>query len=308
MKAVSKFIKKNLHWFVLLATALLCVIFMLVGTKNENGYITLDGKDAVIEEGTKEFIESSKEAFNRIMNEDKPTDEETEKENAEDEVGLGFSTSLDAIIARRLADGDNDSGKGWQCSKYTAYLATGKREYSTAHPDYGPVNGKNVAEYLVKYYGFKYIDTPVAGAIGSGGWDTLYGHTVMFLYSTGTNTAMVNDANYSPLRVATHNMNISGWKWVVPGDYNPTPTPAPTPTPTPTPTPSDDTSGGKVSHTVVKGETLGGIIRNTGYAGSKLFGDNGLAQRVATDNGITNRGLIYPNQVILVDTSLFKQY
>lgn len=304
MKAVSKFIKNNLHWLILAATALLCLIFMLTGKMNENGYITYDGKDAVIEQGTEQFIEDSKAAFNRIMNEDKPTDEATEEANNHEEVGLGFSTSIDAILARRLPDGDNDGGRGWQCSKYTAYLATGKREYSTAHPDYGPVNGKGVADYLIRNYGFKEISTPVAGAIGSGGWNTLYGHTVMYLYSTGTNTAMVNDANYSPLRVATHNMNISGWKWVVPGDYNPTPAPTPTPKPTPTPTPVS----GKVNHTVVAGETLGQIIRDTGYAGSKLFGNDGLAQRVADDNNIQNRGLIYPKQLIVINTALFSQY
>lgn len=168
----------------------------------------------------------------RITEQDKPTDEDTIKLYEQDEVGLGFYTTIDQIIARRLPDGDNDNGKGWQCSKYTAYLATGKREYSTAHPDYGPVNGKDVAAWLVKNYGFKYIDQPVAGAIGSGMFDTKYGHTVMYLYSTGSNTAMVNDANWTPLKVSTHNMDISGWKWVVPGNYNPQPTPTPTPTPT----------------------------------------------------------------------------
>lgn len=299
MKAIGNFVKKYLHILIVLFVAALCTMFLLIGHKSENGYITLDGSDAKIEESTKEFIEDAQKALERITNQDKPTDEETTKLYEQDEVGLGFYTTIDQIIARRLPDGDNDNGKGWQCSKYTAYLATGKREYSTSHPDYGPVNGKDVAEYLVKYYGFKYIDKPVAGAIGSGMFDTKYGHTVMYLYSTGSNTAMVNDANWTPLKVSTHNMNIAGWKWVVPGNYNPDPTPTPTPTPTPS---------GKVSHTVVRGETLGQIIRDTGYAGSKLFGNNGLAQRVADENNIKWRGLIYPNTTILIDTSLFKQY
>lgn len=299
MKIIGNFVKKYLHILIVLFVAILCAVFILVGHKSENGYITLDGSDAKIEESTKEFIEDAQEALKRITEQDKPTDEETTKLYEQDEVGLGFYTTIDQIIARRLPDGDNDNGKGWQCSKYTAYLATGKREYSTTHPDYGPVNGKDVAAYLVKYYGFKYIDKPVAGAIGSGMFDTQYGHTVMYLYSTGSNTAMVNDANWTPLKVSTHNMNISGWKWVVPGNYNPDPTPTPTPTPEPT---------GKVTHTVSKGETLGGIIRNYGYNGTRLFGDSGLAQRVADDNGIKNRGLIYPLQKITIDKGLFKAY
>jgi len=255
MKAVSKFLKRNLHWFIVGGVTILCALFIIFGHVSENGqYITLDGNDAQIPEATKKFIEDAEAAMYRIMNEDQPTDEETIKEN-EEPTGQGASTSLDQVIARRKPDGDNDGGSGWQCSKYTAYLATGKKDYSSAHPDYGPVNGKDVAAYLVKNFGWKYIDKPVAGAIGSGGFNTLYGHTTMYLYATGTNTAMVNDANYVPLTVATHNMNISGWVWVVPGDYEPDPEPTPTPTPTPTPV-----SSCKVIN-VVAGDTLGAIMK-----------------------------------------------
>ena len=288
MKKVSNFIINNLHWVVVLFVALLCTTFLLVGTKSEEGFITLDGKDATITDTTKKWIEDANEALNRIMNEDAPTDEATIKEfeNGIDGVGLGGQT-INTVIGRRLPDGDNDNGKGWQCSKYTAYLATGRREYSKAHPDYGPVNGKDVAAWLVKNYGWKYSD-PVEGAIGSGGFNTQYGHTAMYLYSTGSNTAMVNDANWTPLKVSTHNMNISGWVWVVPGDYAPEPKPTPTPTPV-----SQD------SYTVVRGDTLGEIARKMGwYTGPKMFGDDGYAQALADYNNIKNRGLIYPGQVI----------
>ena len=293
-KKVKKFITDNLSWLIVLGVGLLCVIFLACGTSSENGSITLDGTNAQIQEYTTTFIEGANEALNRVMNEDAPTDEATieEFENGGEGVGLGGSTTLDTVIARRLPDGNDDNGLGWQCSKYTAYLATGRREYSTAHPDYGPVNGKDIAAWLVKNYGWKYSD-PVEGAIGSGGFNTRYGHTAMYLYSTGTNTAMVNDANWTPLKVATHNMNISGWVWVVPGDYEPDPEPQPTPTPTPEPTPVADT------YMVKKGDTLGGIARKMSwYTGDKLFGDDGYAQALAEFNGIPNRGLIYPGQVI----------
>lgn len=288
MKKINSWLTDHIALFVWLGVALLCTLFIVFGVKSENGYITLDGKDAHIEAYTDKFIENSNDALYRLMNEDAPTDEETIKAN--EEVGLGGSVTLDQVIARRLPDGDNDNGRGWQCSKYTAYLAIGKREYSSTHPDYGPVNGKDVASWLVKNYGWKYTDTPVEGAIGSGGFNTQYGHTAMYLYSTGTNTAMVNDANWTPLKVATHNMNISGWVWVVPDDYTPDPEPTPAPTPTPI---SYDT------YTVKKGDTLGGIARKMGwYTGNKLFGDDGYAQALADYNNILNRGLIYPNQVI----------
>lgn len=297
MKAVSNFIKEYIHWFVVGGVALLCALFIIFGHPSADGkYITLDSSDVQIPETTKKFIEDAEAAMYRIMNENAPTDEETikEYENGIEEVGLGGQT-INTVIGRRLPDGDTDGGKGWQCSKYTAYLATGKREYSYSHPDYGPVNGKDIAAWLVKNFGWKYSD-PVEGAIGSGGFNTQYGHTAMYLYSTGSNTAMVNDANYVPLTVATHNMNIDGWVWVVPGDYTP---PAPEPTPTPTPTP-EPTPAGDITYTVVRGDTLGQILINHGYYGKQLFGDNGAAQMVADDNGIKNRGLIFPGQVIII--------
>lgn len=255
MKAVSKFLKRNLHWFIVGGVTILCALFIIFGHVSENGqYITLDGNDAQIPEATTKFIEDAEAAMFRIMNEDQPTDEETIKAN-EEPNGQGASTSLDQVIARRKPDGDTDNGNGWQCSKYTAYLATGKKDYSSAHPDYGPVNGKDVAAYLVKNFGWKYIDKPVTGAIGSGGFNTLYGHTAEFLYWVSDGVAMVSDANYVPLTVATHPMNVSGWVWVVPGDYEPDPEPTPTPTPTPEPV-----SSCKVIN-VVAGDTLGAIMK-----------------------------------------------
>lgn len=73
----------------------------------------------------------------------------------------------------------------------------------------------------------------------------------------------------------------------------PEPEPEPEPTPKPTPAPAEDT------YTVRKGDTLGGIAYKLGwYTGKKMFGDDGAAQKLATCNGIVNRGLIYPNQVV----------
>ena len=267
LKKVKESLQNSLAALIVFFVALLCACFLLCGTRSQNGSITLDGQDAKIEEYTEKFIEDSNEALYRIMNEDAPTDEETIEANEVEETGgQGAYTTLAQVLARRLPDGDTDGGKGWQCSKYTAYLATGKREYSTAHPDYGPVNGKDVAAYLVKYHGWKYIETPVEGAIGSGGFNTKYGHTAMYLYSTGTNTAMVNDANYVPLTVSTHNMNISDWVWVVPDSYEPTPDPEPEPTPTPEK---------ELTYTYVKGDYFSKVLVKLGLDEGNLWGDDG---------------------------------
>lgn len=235
MQRIEDWLTNNLHWLVVLGVAIICTVFMLLGTKSENGSITLDGNNAQIEESTKKWIESAEEAYNRITLESAPTDTETIRKyaNGLTQKGLGGSVTLEQVKARRLPDGDNDYGLGWQCSKYTAYLATGQREYSATHPDYGPENGKNMADWLMRNFGWKQTDSPVEGAIGSGGFDTLYGHTAEFLYwvDEGNKIAMVSDANWTPLTVTTHSMNVSGWVWVVPGDYVPDPEPAPEPTP-----------------------------------------------------------------------------
>lgn len=269
MKKIANFIQEHLHWFIVGSVALLCTVFIVAGTRSENGSITLDGQNAKIEEYTEAFIEDANAALNRLMNEDAPTDEATIADNDEEATGQGFYVTIDDILNRRLAPGSSP----YQCSRYTAYLATGKSVYSTAHIDYGPVNGKDVAAYLVKNYGFKYIDKPVKGAIGSGGFNTTYGHTALYLYSTGANTAMVEDANYTPLAVSTHNMNISGWVWVVPGNYQPE-------TSSTTPSSSTSTNTSTSSNTpvvscdvinVVAGDTMSGIMRRC--EGSVQYGE-----------------------------------
>lgn len=275
---VRKWFLQNLEWLVLLLASLVCLGFLVAGHPAEDGSITLDGSNAKISESTEKFIEDAKDAMWRIMNEDAPTDETVIKEyenGFEGDEGLGGSATLDTVIARRRPDGDNDDGRGWQCSKYTAYLATGKKDYSSAHPDYGPVNGKNVAQWLHDNFGWKYVDTPVKGAIGSGGFNTLYGHTAMFLYYTGEHTAMVNDANYVPLTVATHNMNIDGWVWVVPGDWTPDPEPTPTPEPTPNPEPVPD---GEATYSYVPGDYFSKVLVNLGLDEGHLWGDTGTVR------------------------------
>ncbi len=261
---LKKNLGNNIAFLIFLAFVGVCGVFLAIGTPSEDGSITLDGKNAKIDQSTLDFIEDSQAALARLMNQDAPTDEQTIAENDEEATGQGFYVTIDDILSRRLAPGASP----YQCSRYTAYLATGKSVYSTAHLDYGPVNGKDIAAWLVKNYGFKYIDQPVKGAIGSGGFNTTYGHTALYLYSTGENTAMVEDANYAPLTVATHNMNIDGWVWVVPGNYEPeTAVQAPT-TPDSTPT-NTATDCSKLK--VVSGDTMGKIMARC--EGKAVYGE-----------------------------------
>lgn len=59
---------------------------------------------------------------------------------------------------------------------------------------------------------------------------------------------------------------------------------------------------------VKAGDTLGAILRAKGYTGKKLYGDNGLAERVAKENSIADRGLIYPGQIIYINPNWVKEY
>lgn len=261
---LKKYLGNNIAFLIFLAFVGVCGVFLAIGAPSEDGSITLDGKNAKIDQSTLDFIEDSQAALARLMNQDAPTDEQTIAENDEEATGQGFYVTIDDILSRRLAPGASP----YQCSRYTAYLATGKSVYSTAHLDYGPVNGKDIAAWLVKNYGFEYIDQPVKGAIGSGGFNTTYGHTALYLYSTGENTAMVEDANYTPLTVATHNMNIDGWVWVVPGNYEPeTAVQVPT-TPDSTPT---NTATDCSRLKVVSGDTMGKIMARC--EGKAVYGE-----------------------------------
>lgn len=111
-------------------------------------------------------------------------------------------------LNRRLKDGNKDGKNGWQCSRYSAYLATGKKTiYSKAHPDYGPCNGSAMVNYLIKNYGWEKCKKE-AGAIFSipvrKGMP--YGHTGMI---TDPKVNEVNDANWTkPLTVGTHKVNL----------------------------------------------------------------------------------------------------
>ena len=81
MKKVSNFFKEYLHWFIISGSVILCILLAIFSHWSENGqYRTFDGKDAQISEATEKFIEDSKDAMWRLMNEDAPTDEETIKE------------------------------------------------------------------------------------------------------------------------------------------------------------------------------------------------------------------------------------
>lgn len=116
------------------------------------------------------------------------------------EVGQGSET---LPLNRILPDGDTDNGKGWQCSKYSWFLATGIRMNYAPHPDYGPCNGNAMVDYLIQKLGWVEC-AKMDGAIFSYN-SGQYGHTGLVKDATQN---IVNDANWQPLATGTHYLNL----------------------------------------------------------------------------------------------------
>lgn len=63
MEKAKQFLYKYLPLWIVLGVGLLCLIFILCGTKTESGYVTLNGQDATISEETKEWIEQAQKEY-----------------------------------------------------------------------------------------------------------------------------------------------------------------------------------------------------------------------------------------------------
>lgn len=128
---------------------------------------------------------------------DTQTDDKAESTKEEiEEVGQGAGVNP---LTRRLADGT------WfgQCTRYAWYLGSGLRMNYAPHPDYGPCNGRDMVNYLIDKLGWKRCGKQ-NGAIFA--YDTSsYGHTGMVVDAANN---IVNDANWKPLTVTTHYLNL----------------------------------------------------------------------------------------------------
>lgn len=216
---------------------------------------------------------------------DKKAEKEAEKEIKEIEIGQGEFVNP---LSRRLPDGDNDYGKGWQCSKYSWWLGSGVRMNYAPHPDYGPCNGDKMVDYMINKLGWVRCGK-INGAIFSYN-SGKYGHTGMVVDASNN---MVNDANWTPLKVSTHYLNLEavGAIYACPKEMldNPAPAPAPDPTPEPKPQPQR-------TYTVKKGDSLSKIA-------AKYYGTGSRWPDIYNANrGVigSNPNLIKPGQVLVI--------
>ena len=72
-KSVKDYVLNRIALFIVLGVAALCAVFLICGTKSDNGSITIDGKDAKIEQSTEDFISEAKDAMITYAKEAVPT-------------------------------------------------------------------------------------------------------------------------------------------------------------------------------------------------------------------------------------------
>ena len=182
------------------------------------------------------------------------------------EVGQGADVNP---LTRRLPDGT------WfgQCTRYAWYLGSGIKMNYTPHPDYGPCDGKGMVDYLVKKLGWvrcsKQNGAIFAYSAGA------YGHTGMVV---DADKNIVNDANWTPLLVSTHYLNLDavGAVYACPKSMLEAEKPKPAPVST-NPTSTLQTApSNEVSYTYKSGDTFGQVILNLGLQTNHgLWGEDG---------------------------------
>lgn len=198
---------------------------------------------------------------------DRQTDEKAEPIEGEIvEVGQGADVNP---LTRRLPDGT------WfgQCTRYAWYLGSGIKMNYIPHPDYGPCDGVTMVDYLVNKLGWvrcgKQNGAIFAYSAGA------YGHTGMVV---DADKNIVNDANWTPLLVSTHYLNLDAVRavYACPKSMLETEKPKPVPAPT-TPNPAPQaTPNNKVSYTYQAGDTFGAVILKLGLQTNHgLWGTDG---------------------------------
>ena len=182
------------------------------------------------------------------------------------EVGQGADVNP---LTRRLPDGT------WfgQCTRYAWYLGSGIKMNYTPHPDYGPCDGKGMVDYLVKKLGWvrcsKQNGAIFAYSAGA------YGHTGMVV---DADKNIVNDANWSPLQVSTHYLNLDavGAVYACPKSMLEAEKPKPAPVSTNPTSTLQAAPSNEVSYTYKTGDTFGQVILNLGLQTNHgLWGEDG---------------------------------
>jgi len=314
----------------ILTPIILSAVFIFFGHPDQNGRISLTGETTSTPDGYQELIQQSKitlansaretlitidgkdEIRNDIVTVESVDSTTTVDCPAASECGQGWYVPTDSPTSFMNATNgkciDTDGYYGSQCwdlgnlfwQNYTgrSFSTCGKGgAKNTIENGCWQINAGNNFDMIwdktkIQAGDFVVFNGGQYGHVGMalGGYNN--GYVALF----GTNQG---GAACSGGGAAANTINISLSQFAGafrPKSWHNNPAPNPDPNPNPTPTPQPDVT----SYTVVRGDTLGEIaVKNGWFKSGKLFGDDGLTQEIADRNGIANRGLIFPNQVIV---------
>ena len=308
MKAVTSFINKHLTAIIIVAVLLVVGLLGAFATQNEDGTRTYDGNaptySDAIEQAYCETRASNDRAIAALSGIDVPQDatsgcEPTDLPQMGSLTYYKVDVSTPAAFVNAVNGRGFNEGYGYQCVagfKEFMYSLSGKYVAAAG----GGAKGYASQQAQIEPLGFKW-HSGTAG-LQNGDWaiwtNGQYGHVAMYYNGQwfGQNQYAANPNTGNAFNLA--NISTNG----IAGYYRPNIYIKTDPTPTPTPDPGTGGDAGEVTgaYTVQQGDTLGGIaLKNGWYSGTNgLYGDAGYAQRLADENGITWRGLIFPGQRI----------
>ena len=313
VKNIKKIIANSLALIVVLATIGACIGFILFGTKNDDGSITLDGTAPQYSDTQKEALCALKDeidsAVANVAGIEVPQDAGSgcaPRELAQ--LGANPYYSVDVSTPTAFYNAVNgrgfNEGYGYQCvAGFKQFMFALSGRYVATKT--GGANGYANQQAQIEPLGFTWHSG--TSGLQDGDWGIFnngtYGHVAMYYHGKwfGQNQAAANPYTGNAFNLL--NLGISPVGYYRPNIYQKAePAPAPTPAPTPEADTSDSSASTTIdSYTIVKGDTLGGISLKLGWwvDVNTLYGNNGYTQRLTEKNGIVNRGKIYPNQVIV---------
>lgn len=309
---VRHFINKRLSVIVVVSVVVLCAAFMIIGTRNADGSITLDGSSAKYTKAQEDALCDLSDKIDSAISELTGTNIVQDSGNGcaptdipqlGASVYYGVDVSTPAAFVNAVNGRGFNEGYGMQCVagfKEFMYALSGKYVATST----GGASGYANQQSQIQPLGFTW-HSGTAG-MQDGDWAIfntgIYGHVAMYYQGKwfGQNQGAANASVGSAFNLLSFGSNgVVGY--YRPNIYQKAATSVPA-TSNSTSTKSSGSQPATISssYTVQDGDTLGGISLGQGWWPSVagLYGDSGYTQRLANGNGISNRGLIYPNQVI----------
>ncbi len=313
LNRVATYLGGHIAALVVLSVVAMCLIFLLIGTRSSDGSITLNGNDA-------KYTQAQRDAMCDLSKKiDASVAALTGTEVAQDSgsgcaprdiAQMGSSTyySVDVSSPNAFFNAVNgrgfNEGYGLQCvAGFKQFMFALSGRYVATRT--GGASGYASQQSQIEPLGFKWYSG--TSGMKDGDWAIFgtgtYGHVAMYyqgkFFGQNQGAADGNVGNAFNLLGISSNGVIGYYRPNIYASQSSANTGGSTPPaqPSTSTAPVSDPS----SYTVRRGDTLGGISLNMGWWPSTvgLYGDSGYAQRVADKNGIVNRGVIYPNQIIL---------